>query len=167
MMKYCNESIRRQDRLLEKEKAIQLLTTGEYGVLSLQAEEGGGYGIPVNFVWDGASSIYLHCAPEGKKLRCISNQSKTSFCIVGHTNVISNKFTTLYESIILSCKAHIGLSPEERLKGLTLLIDKYAPDDKAIGLKYTKKSFHRTEVIRLDITHWSGKSKKFATIHIS
>ncbi len=35
-MNYTNEQIRRQDRLLEKEKAISLLKNGEYGVLSMQ-----------------------------------------------------------------------------------------------------------------------------------
>ena len=30
-MNYTNEQIRRQDRLLEKEKAISLLKNGEYG----------------------------------------------------------------------------------------------------------------------------------------
>ena len=43
-MNYTNEQIRRQDRLLEKEKAISLLKNGEYGVLSMQDEENGAYG---------------------------------------------------------------------------------------------------------------------------
>jgi len=42
-MNYTNEQIRRQDRLLEKEKAISLLKNGEYGVLSMQDEENGAY----------------------------------------------------------------------------------------------------------------------------
>lgn len=44
-MNYTNEQIRRQDRLLEKEKAISLLKNGEYGVLSMQDEENGAYGV--------------------------------------------------------------------------------------------------------------------------
>lgn len=52
-MKYSNETVRRQDRLLEEENALRLLQTAEYGILSMQAAGGGGYGIPVNYVWDG------------------------------------------------------------------------------------------------------------------
>lgn len=159
-MKYINEGIRRQDRLLEEEKAMALLKAGEYGVLSMQAEEGGAYGIPVNYVWDGEHSIYIHCAPEGRKLRCIMHCDRVSFCIVGATHVISNQFTTEYESVILNCRAHIGLNEEERMHALHLLIDKYSPNDKAIGAKYAEKSFHRTEVIRLDIEMGSGKCKQ-------
>ena len=41
-MKYLNETVRRQDRLLEEEKALRLLQTAEYGILSMQAVGGGG-----------------------------------------------------------------------------------------------------------------------------
>lgn len=159
-MKYTNESIRRQNRLLEEEKAIALLESGEYGVLSMQAEEDGAYGVPVNYVWNKDHSIYIHCAPEGRKLRCIKHCNCVSFCVVGKTHVISNQFTTEYESVVLKCQAHIGLNEEERMHALHLLIDKYSPDDKVTGAKYAEKSFHRTEIIRLDITEASGKCKR-------
>jgi len=158
-MEYTNAQIRRQDRLLDKEKAMSLLRNGEYGVLSMQTEEGEAYGIPVNYVWNGDASIYIHCAPEGRKLRCIAHCNRVSFCIVGKTHVISNQFTTEYESLVLNCKAHTGLDEAERMSALHLLIDKYSPDDKAVGMKYAEKSFHRTEVVRLDIENGSGKSK--------
>lgn len=68
-------------------------------------------------------------------------------------------FTTEYESIILSCRAATGLTETERISALAAIIDKYSPANKAIGLKYAEKSFHRTEIIRLTIEEWSGKSK--------
>ena len=58
-MNYTNEQIRRQDRLLEKEKAISLLKNGEYGVLSMQDEENGAYGVPINYVWN-KEKFHLH-----------------------------------------------------------------------------------------------------------
>ena len=140
-MNYTNEQIRRKDRLLEKEKAISLLKNGEYGVLSMQDEENGAYGVPINYVWNKKNSIYIHCAPVGK------------------THIISNQFTTEYESIILKCRAYIGLNEEERINALHLLIEKYSPNDKVIGNQYAQKSFHRTEIIRLDIEEASGKCK--------
>lgn len=160
-MEYTNENVRRKDRLLEEENAYSLLIKGEYGVLSMQEEDGiGAYGIPVNFVWDGNEFIYIHCAPEGHKLCCISMNSGVSFCILGSTNLIPNKFTTGYESIILTCHASIGLTPEERMHALELLMQKYSPDDLVIGRKYAEKSFHRTEIIRLKIVKFSGKCKR-------
>lgn len=159
MMIYTNESIRRQDRLLDEPTAACLLQAAEYGVLSMQAESGGAYGIPVNFVWNGASSVYVHCAPDGRKLHCISTCNRVSFCIVGRTNVIANKFSTEYESVILHGTAHIGLLAGERMKALELLLDKYSPNDKIAGMKYAEGSLHRTEIIRIDVEQWSGKCK--------
>lgn len=159
-MKYITQHIRRQDRLLEEDNAVLLLRNGEFGVLSLLAEGNVPYGIPINFVWDGKSSIYIHCAPEGKKLQCLVICPQVSFCVVGKTKVISNEFTTGYESIVLQGKAYTGLSTEERMKALTLLLDKYSPENKVIGLKYAEKSFHRTKIIRIDIEEWSGKCKR-------
>lgn len=159
-MQYFNTNIRRQDRLLDEAQATELLKKGEYGIFSVQAEEGGAYGIPINYAWDGKQSIYLHCAPEGRKLRCIKICNRVSFCIVGHTQVISNKFSTAYESIVLNCLAFTNLPEVERMKGLELLLDKYSPSDKVKGMQYAKNSFERTEIIRLDITRWSGKCKR-------
>ena len=71
-MKYNNDNVRRQDRLLEEDRAYALLREGEYGVLSMTTPTGGAYGIPLNFVWDGQENIYIHCAPQGRKLDCIA-----------------------------------------------------------------------------------------------
>ena len=46
------------------------------------------------------------------------------------------------------------------MKALELLLDKLSPEDKVVGMKYAEKSFHRTEIIRLDIDNWSGKCKR-------
>ena len=71
-----------------------------------------------------------------------------------------DKFTTAYESIVLECSAAANLPEAERWRALKLLIDKYSPDFKATGLKYSEKSFGRTEIIRLKIERWSGKCKR-------
>ena len=46
------------------------------------------------------------------------------------------------------------------MHALVLLVEKLSPDDVEIGKKYAEKSFHRTEIIRLDITEFSGKTKR-------
>ena len=74
-MKYVNDTVRRQDRLMDEDRARELLRTSEYGVLSMADTDGTGYGIPVNYVWDGADSIYIHCAPEGHKLDALDRKS--------------------------------------------------------------------------------------------
>lgn len=162
MDKYSNTQVRRQDRLLAEEQAIDLLTNGEYGILSMvemRVDIPSGYGIPINYVWDGYKYIYLHCAPQGHKLNCIDTYPQVSFCVIGKTNIVSRKFTTGYESIIVRALAHRHLSIEQRTAALRLFIEKYSPEDVELGMKYAEKSFHRTEIIRLEIESISGKSK--------
>lgn len=159
-MKYDNSTIRRRDRLLDEERAIELLKTAEFGTLSMIDENGLPYGIPVNYVWDGKDSLYIHCAPEGKKLRAIAAHPEVSFSIVGRVHLLPSKFTTEYESIVLKGTARVGLSPEERMQALVLLVEKLSPNYVEVGKKYAEKSFFRTEIIRLDVTEFSGKTKK-------
>ena len=80
--------------------------------------------------------------------------------MVGHTRVISNQFSTEYESIVISGTMICQLEEAEKRMALELLLDKYSPEDKKIGLKYMEKSFHRTHVLKLIIESVSGKCKK-------
>ena len=145
-MKYNNDNVRRQDRLLEEDRAYALLREGEYGVLSMTTPTGGAYGIPLNFVWD--------------RLDCIALYPEVSFCVIGNTHVVPEQFSTNYSSIVLTCRARTGLSPEERMHALRLLMEKYTPEHLAAGEKYAEKSFHRTEIIRLQIAEFSRKCKR-------
>ena len=94
-MPYDNSAVRRQDRLLDEARARELLAGGRFGVLSL-VDGDGAYGIPVNYVWDGDDSLYVHCAPDGRKLRCIDRRDRVSFCVVGVFATLSfvNKLIT-------------------------------------------------------------------------
>ena len=152
--------IRRKDRILDNESAVRLLETGEYGFLAMAGANGFGYGIPISYVMDDESHIYYHCAPEGYKLECITQNPKVSFCVVGATRLIPGDFTTAYESAIAFGTIHTDLPDEERLHALRLLAKKYSPEYEERGEKYIAKSFHRTNILRLDIDHFSGKCKR-------
>lgn len=157
-MNYNNSTIRRQDRLLSESEGMNLLKKGEYGFLSMVSENNTGYGIPLSYVIE-EDKIYFHCAPEGEKLRILKKNNQVSFCIVGYTQVISHQFSTAYQSVIAKGTISTGLSDKEKMHALELILDKYSPNDKVVGLKYAEKSFPRTEVLRLDITEISGKCK--------
>jgi hypothetical protein len=75
-------------------------------------------------------------------------------------NLLPSQFTTEYESIVLTGTVARHLDDEEKRHALELLLDKLSPDDKAVGMKYASGSFHRVEILRLNIDSWSGKCKK-------
>lgn len=159
MIGYDNTSVRRQDRLLDRDRAEELLRRAEYGVLSL-CDAHLPYGIPVNYVWDGDTALYIHCALQGRKLRAIEENPHASFCVVGRTQVLPRQFTTEYESILAQGVVRPVADEDEKRRALTLLLDKYSPDERTLGLHYMEKSLPRTLVLRLDIETLSGKCKK-------
>lgn len=150
---------------MSRDRALQLLAQAEYGVLSMCDIDGTPYGIPVNYVWDGANVVYIHCAPAGRKLQCIDHNGRVSLCVVGNTQLMPTLFTTQYESIVVTADAVRHLSDDERQRAVELLLDKLAPNDKQRGLKAAQASMHRLEVIRLDITSCTGKCKHVPSSH--
>ncbi|MGM9704669.1 MAG: pyridoxamine 5'-phosphate oxidase family protein [Prevotella sp.] len=158
-MKYDNSHIRRQDRLLDNDRANRLLRNAEYGVLSICATDGTPYGIPLNYVWDENDNLYIHCAPEGRKLEIIRHNANASFCIVGRVNLLPQQFTTEYESIVLKGTIQLVDNDDERRSAIRLLIQKLSPEYVEKGMMYSEKSFHRVDILKLHINEYSGKSK--------
>ena len=74
--------MRRKDRALSRQEALDILNKGEYGILSTVSADGQPYGTPINFCLIN-DCIYFHCAKEGHKLDNISANSKVCFCVVG------------------------------------------------------------------------------------
>ena len=159
-MIFDNSKVRRQDRLLDEARAREILASAQYGYMSMIDLDGKPYGVPVNFVWDGDDAIYIHWAPEGKKIDILECHDRVSFCVVGNVNLLPGQFTTEYESIILDCEATIPTYDEERLHALELIVKKFSPQHFDTGMRYAHKSLPRTCIVRLDILSWSAKAKK-------
>lgn len=150
--------MRRSEREIDKEQAIDLLQKGQYGVLSIAGENGYAYGIPLNYVYiDG--SIYFHCAKEGNKLDNISFNNKVSFCVVGNTEPIAEKFSYRYESTIIFGKA-TEVFENEKVTALIALIQKYSNEFYEKGVEYIKNSKSETKVMKITVEHISGKARK-------
>lgn len=149
--------IRRKDRELKNEEAIEILDQNTYGVLSTVGENGYPYGVPVNYIYINGS-VYFHCAVEGHKLHNIKNNDKVSFCVVGQTQILPDKFSTKYESVIVFGKA-IEVSDDEKNMALLEILKKYSPDYIEQGKEYIQRSGKATRVIKISIEHISGKAK--------
>lgn len=116
---------------------------------------------PLTYAWDAErNAIYIHCAPEGRKLRCLAAEPRVSFCIVGRTHILPEQFTTEYQSLLLFGRATAELDEAERMHALELILQKHCAHIVETGRKFAAASFHRTRAIRIDIEAWSAKTKK-------
>lgn len=149
--------LRRTDREMDMSGVNSLLLSGEYGVLSSTGVNGYAYGVPLSYVFMD-NSIYFHCATDGHKLENIHYNNKVSFCIVGETEPLPEKFSMKYQSVIIFGEV-FEVFDEEKQKALINLVKKYAIQNIEKGKKLNESDEYKskTKVFRLEIEHVSGK----------
>ncbi len=152
------KELRRKDRAITEEEALALLNKAEYGVLSTVTENGEPYGVPLNFcVIDHC--IYFHCAVEGQKIDNIKQNKSISFCAVGNTKILPDKFGTKYESVIVSGEVEevFDMNKQMAMEGL---LHKYSIEFIDKGIKYIEGLKEKTRVFKITINKLTGKARK-------
>lgn len=150
--------LRRKDRAIPDSEAKELLQKGEYGTLSTVSPDGQPYGVPLNYAYTG-DAVYFHCAVEGHKLENLRTNKKVSFCVVGRTEVLPDKFATKYESVIVFGEANEA-TEDEKQKGLTELLKKYSFGSLKEGQEYIKRDGCKTRVYKISPESITGKAKR-------
>lgn len=152
------KELRRKDRAIPQEEAIAILKKAEYGVLSTISENGKPYGVPLNFcIIDHC--IYFHCAVEGQKINNIKQNKSVSFCAIGNTEILPDRFGTKYESVIVSGEVEevFDMNKQIALEGL---LHKYSPEFFDKGIKYIESLIEKTRVFKIAINKLTGKARK-------
>ena len=153
-----HHELRNKKRGITEAEARELLERGEYGILSTCDTDGQPYGIPLSYcVIDNA--IYFHCAVEGHKLKNIAANDKVSFCVIGTTEVLSDKFATRYESVVIAGLVSEVFDKEKQL-GLEGLLPKYSAGFVAEGLDYINAAREQTRVFKISIDDICGKARR-------
>ncbi|MED9872299.1 MAG: pyridoxamine 5'-phosphate oxidase family protein, partial [Eggerthellaceae bacterium] len=149
--------MRRHKQQLSQEKCFEILEKGSSGTLALLDKQGFPYSVPLSYVFfpgkavevqiaesqilhpngekpasaetqDNLGSIYFHSALEGHKIDAIRNCAKASFCVIAADDVIPEKFTTAYRSVIVFGEVRVVKDDTNRKLGLELLGRKYSPN---------------------------------------
>lgn len=152
------KGIRRSDREITIQEAKDILDSAEYGIMSTVSKDGQPYGMPLSYVYRN-ENIYFHCAISGHKLENIEHNSKVSFCVVGKTNVLPDKFGTEYESVVVFGVAS-KVNGAERHDALLGLLEKYCSDFIEEGKQYIEQKDKITKVFKIEIDHISGKARR-------
>ncbi len=150
--------MRNSKRETSRERAEDILRKGEYGILSTSGKDSAPYGVPLSYSYLN-EAIYFHCALKvGHKYENILNNPMVSFCVVGKTEVLPSKFSTIYESAIAFGKAE-EVEGEEKIEALKSLLVKYSPDHMDSGMKYIERAAEATGVIKIVIERLTGKAR--------
>lgn len=149
--------MRRKAQAIEERECIEILNSATSGVLAVLGDEDYPYAVPVSFAYSNGS-IYIHGAASGHRRDAILHHDKASFCVIDTDDVIPEKRTSAYRSVIAFGRAEILEDPGEKRKALLLLGDKYSSGyeketDEEIALE-----LNRTCITKLRIEHLSGKA---------
>lgn len=149
-----NHKMRRFKQELSENDVREILYDGKVGIWAVAGDEDYPYAVPVNYVYDG-TAVYIHCAKQGHKIDAIIRNPKCSMCIVDKDDVVPEKFTSYYRSVILFGKASIVGDDDERISALKKLSEKYSP---GIDPQEEIDRFIKVVcVVRIDIDSVTGK----------
>ncbi|MCQ2479670.1 MAG: pyridoxamine 5'-phosphate oxidase family protein [Clostridia bacterium] len=149
------EMRRFRQKLTEKE-CEAILLKGADGVLALIGDEGYPYTVPLNYVYkDGA--LYFHCAKEGHKIDAIKNCDKASFCIVDKNDIVQEKYTTFFRSVVVFGRMSEVDDDKEKFDSVKALTEKLCPDFKAGIEDEINKDWNRLNLLKMTVEHMSGK----------
>lgn len=153
-------AMRRKDRAVSDEEALDILRRGEYGVLAMTDADGWPYAVPLSYVFmDGA--LYFHSAKSGRKAEALRRDSRVCFTVVGDTEpVYSGDFSTFFESVLVFGRvAHVE-DAAEKYRSLLGLAQKYLPGNIDKADSSIHKSIKRTAVFKLLPEIITGKAKR-------
>ena len=154
-----------------KDKAIinAMMSNAEYGTLAL-CSDATPYSVPVNFVHD-EDVVYFHGSLNGRKMKALKANPKASFSIVENFSIIASYFssdeglacpaTQFFKSIIIDGELTIVKTKEEKIKAMTLLMQKLQPEGKYIAFDdgVYETMLNATAVLRIDVKSLRAKFK--------
>lgn len=138
-------------KILERSSCVRIAFSGEKCP----------YIVPMSFGLDcagGVSTLFFHCAGEGKKLELIKNSPHVCFEADGGFEIIPGSsacsWSCRYESVIGEGDIHFALTNEEKRRGLDAIMRHYSGKS---GWDYPDAMLDKTTVLRLDVTAMTGK----------
>ena len=149
--------MRRIKQQLTAEECETILNQSTSGVLALNGDGGYPYAVPLSYVYnDGV--LYFHCAKSGHKIDALKNCNKASFCVIYEDNIVPEKYTTFFKSVIVFGKISVVNNKEEILSSINKLALKYnSIDSNENRQNEIEKEFSSLCMLRLDVEHISGK----------
>lgn len=147
--------MRKRRQLIPSEESVEILKSGETGILGVLGDERYPYTVPVNYVYhDG--KIYFHGAKSGHKMDAIKSCDKVSFCVIEKDDIVSEEMTTYFKSVVVFGRARILETDAEIRHAAKLLGLKYN-DNEAFVDSEIEREWNILSCVEITIEHMTGK----------
>ena len=148
--------MRRSKQRLPREVAVEILERNTSGVLALSGDEGYPYAVPMSYVY-AEGKIYFHSAKNGHKIDAIQRNEKASFCVIDQDQIVPEKYTTFFRSVIVFGRLRLVEDMEGMQRIAATLAMKYSADFKEGIPKEINASIRNMAVLELTIDHITAK----------
>jgi uncharacterized protein len=152
--------MRRSDREITDRAAIDaILQSARVMYLGL-ADADMPFVVPVFYAYDG-TSLYLHSAKSGNKIRILKRNNRVCFAISIDHGVIESQqacdFEARHRTVIGQGRANFVADEAKRIAALDRIVARFTDQH----VEYPKTNLDATAVIRIDIDLIKGKSHGF------
>lgn len=151
--------MRREKQALSMEQCLDILENSSSGVLALYGEDGYPYAVPLSYLCSGGRLIF-HGAKSGHKLEAIKHCDRASFCVIQQDEVIPEKYTSAYRSVIVFGRMRIIEDETEKRQLAVALAEKYRPGHIDAAAQEAEAYKNALCIFTMEIEHISGKQGK-------
>ncbi len=149
-------AMRRIKQEISQQEAQNILERATSGTLAVSGDDGYPYAVPLSFAYSDGK-IYFHCAQKGHKLDAINRNDKVSFCVIAQDEIVPEKYTTYFKSVIAFGRARVLTDEQEKRHGLELLAEKYSPQFPETREAEIKSGWPAVCVVEIQVEHLTGK----------
>lgn len=148
--------MRRQERAVRDRQVVEgLLRRGQVLYLAM-CDEGQPYVLPLSYGYDG-SALYIHCAPEGRKLEILRRNPRVCFVVEPERELLPSQtpcgWSFRFRSVVGEGTVTIINDAAQKTAGLDAIMRQHG----GTGGPYDADALARTLVLRVDITSLSAK----------
>lgn len=161
MLKYHQD--RGESEIEAKEDALMVILQAAYAVVAFTVD-GYAYPVPLSCGYDAEKhSVYFHSSKSGKKMDMLRVNPKVSAVFVEDWGYIKGECGHTYRSVIVDGKMTEVTDDQEKIHGLTVLLNHLEDHPDAVKEKsemMKPEMLERVAVLRLDINRMSAKQGK-------
>ncbi|MBK5202050.1 MAG: pyridoxamine 5'-phosphate oxidase family protein [Spirochaetaceae bacterium] len=153
--------MRKIKRKLSEVEAYELISKAKEITISMyDIEKAEPYAVIVNPIYFD-KNIYIHCAKEGQKIDILKKNNNVCITSIIKSDIIENKYTTAYESVVISSHATFIENKEEKVAILNKLCEIFTPSNNSeMNQKIIISAVDNTTIIKFPIESISAKANR-------